>query len=128
MTSLSLRKTLLPSTRGCRPFSWTRHIRPGCRTWYPLSHVLSLISTGPPKPVSELRAPTMFVVASGGPTPKYIKALYDDLPHIRKSSQLWTEVSTGCSLTQSKRQRSSVVGLMKLFAQCRADERTAAGV
>jgi len=52
--------------------------------WYPLSHMMSLISTTPPNPLSELDTPTMFVVGRGGPTPAYIKALYDRLPPIKK--------------------------------------------
>jgi hypothetical protein len=52
--------------------------------WYPLSHVMSLVSTPPPNDVIELRTPTMFVVASLGPTPGYINALYGRLPQIKK--------------------------------------------
>ena len=52
--------------------------------WYPLSHVMSLISTPPPNPLVELGTPTMFVLGRGGPTPSYIKALYDRLPPIKK--------------------------------------------
>ena len=52
--------------------------------WYPLSHVMSLLSTPPPNPVSNLRIPTMFVVADGGPTPAYIKTLFSNLPLAKK--------------------------------------------
>ena len=52
--------------------------------WYPLSHVMSLVSTPPPSRVADLRVPTMFVVATGGPTPAYVRALYDRLPLIKK--------------------------------------------
>jgi hypothetical protein len=57
---------------------------PDFDTWYPLSHVMSLVSTPPPNPLMELGTPTMFVLACGGPTPAYIKALYDRLPPIKK--------------------------------------------
>lgn len=57
---------------------------PDFDTWYPLSHVMSLISTPPPNPLAELGTPTMFVLGRGGPTPSYIKALYDQLPPIKK--------------------------------------------
>ena len=53
-------------------------------TSYPLSHVMSLVSTPPPSQVAELRVPTMFVVATGGPTPAYVRALYDRLPPLKK--------------------------------------------
>jgi hypothetical protein len=52
--------------------------------WYPRSHVMSLISTPPPNPLTELGTPTMFVLGRGGPTPSYVKALYDRLPLIKK--------------------------------------------
>jgi hypothetical protein len=61
------------------------HLRdPDFDTWYSLSHVMSLVSTPPPNPLRELGTPTMFVLARGGPTPAYIKALYDRLPPIKK--------------------------------------------
>lgn len=53
-------------------------------TWYPLSHVMSLVSTAPPQALSNLRIPTMFIVADRGPTPAYIRSLYDRLPTPRK--------------------------------------------
>lgn len=57
---------------------------PDFDTWYPLSHLISLVSTPPPNPLSELRTSTMFVVARGGPTPAYIEALYGRLSPARK--------------------------------------------
>jgi alpha-beta hydrolase superfamily lysophospholipase len=52
--------------------------------WYPLSAVMSLIDTPPPAPLGSLTIPTMFVVASEGPTPDYIRELYQRLPLKRK--------------------------------------------
>jgi hypothetical protein len=52
--------------------------------WYPLSHVMSLLSTPPPNPVSTLCVPTMFFVADSGPTPTYVKTLYRELPPAKK--------------------------------------------
>ncbi len=52
--------------------------------WYPLSAVLSLINTPPPGPLEQLRSPTMFVVASRGPTPDYIVSLSERLPPVPK--------------------------------------------
>ena len=52
--------------------------------WYPLSAVMSLISTPPPNPLAELDTPTMFLLDQKGPTPSYIKDLYSRLPPIRK--------------------------------------------
>jgi pimeloyl-ACP methyl ester carboxylesterase len=52
--------------------------------WYPLAHVMSLISTPPPNPLADLCTPTMFIVARGGPTPAYIKGLYNRMPPIKK--------------------------------------------
>jgi hypothetical protein len=52
--------------------------------WYPLSAVLSLVTTPPPAPLEQLTTPTMFVVASEGPTPDYIVDLYQRLPAIPK--------------------------------------------
>jgi alpha-beta hydrolase superfamily lysophospholipase len=52
--------------------------------WYPLSAVMSLMSTPPPGPLHQLATPTMFVVARQGPTPAYIAELYRRLPAIRK--------------------------------------------
>ena len=50
--------------------------------WYPLSAVMSLLTTPPPGPLSRLTTPTMFVVASEGPTPGYIVDLHRRLPAI----------------------------------------------
>ena len=52
--------------------------------WYPLSAVLSLLTTPPPADLEQLTTPTMFVVASEGPTPDYIVNLYQRLPAISK--------------------------------------------
>lgn len=51
---------------------------------YPLSAVLSLISTPPPRPLSELVIPTMFMVASRGFTPEYFRELFARLPVSKK--------------------------------------------
>jgi hypothetical protein len=50
--------------------------------WYPISAVMSLISTPPPGRLDDLTTPTMFVVGSDGPTPGYIANLYSRLPSI----------------------------------------------
>ncbi|MDD7966139.1 hypothetical protein [Actinomycetospora lemnae] len=52
--------------------------------WYSLSTVMSLVSTPPPAPLVSLATPTMFVIASQGPTPGYVADLYDRLPLTRK--------------------------------------------
>lgn len=52
--------------------------------WYPLSAVMSLMTTPPPAPIDELRIPTMFIVADHGPTPAYIVDLYHRLPAIQR--------------------------------------------
>ena len=52
--------------------------------WYPLSAVMSLMTTPPPAPLDQLTTPTMFVVASDGPTPQYIVDLYHRLPAVPK--------------------------------------------
>lgn len=53
--------------------------------WYPLSAIMSLISTPPPSPLTELKVPTMFLVPTRGWTdPSYVKDLYDRLPPVRK--------------------------------------------
>lgn len=52
--------------------------------YYPLSAVLSLVSTPPPNPLSELITPTMFMVALRGFAPEYFKELYDRLPVAKK--------------------------------------------
>ena len=52
--------------------------------WYPLSAVLSLVTTPPPAPLEQPMTPTMLIVASEGPTPDYIFNLYQRLPPIPK--------------------------------------------
>jgi hypothetical protein len=52
--------------------------------WYPLSAIMSLVSTPPPNRISELKTPTMFLVSRRGIIPPYIKELYDRLPPIKK--------------------------------------------
>src|SRR6266508_2137931 len=52
--------------------------------WYPLSAVMSLLSTPPAGPLEQLTTPTMFLVARQGPTPAYIADLYRRLPAIGK--------------------------------------------
>ena len=52
--------------------------------WYPLSAVMSLMTTPPPAPLDRMRTPTMFVVADQGPTPAYIIDLFHRLPEIPK--------------------------------------------
>ncbi len=52
--------------------------------WYPLSAVMSLLSTPPAGPLEQLATPTMFLVARQGPTPAYIADLYRRLPAIGK--------------------------------------------
>jgi len=52
--------------------------------WYPLSAVMSLMTTPPPRPLHALTTPTMFVVASEGPTPAYVVDLHRRLPAIDK--------------------------------------------
>lgn len=53
--------------------------------WYPLSAVISLVSTPPPNPISELKTPTMFLVpVRGWSDPSYVTDLYRRLPAIKK--------------------------------------------
>lgn len=52
--------------------------------WYPLSAIMSMISTLPPNPLEELNIPTMFLLDLKGPTPSYIKELYSRLPPVTK--------------------------------------------
>lgn len=52
--------------------------------WYPLSAILSLVSTPPPNPLEQLKTPTMFVLTRWGPTVSYIRDLYNRLPPIKK--------------------------------------------
>lgn len=51
---------------------------------YTLSAILSIVSTPPPKDLSVLRTPTMFLVPVRGFFPSYFKDLYDRLPRIKK--------------------------------------------
>ena len=43
---------------------------------------MSLVTTPPPGRLEQLTTPTMFIVASEGPTPIYIADLYEQLPDI----------------------------------------------
>jgi pimeloyl-ACP methyl ester carboxylesterase len=53
--------------------------------WYPLSAVMSLVSTPPPNPLSELKTPTMFLIpVRGWSDPFYVGDLYSRLPTIKK--------------------------------------------
>jgi pimeloyl-ACP methyl ester carboxylesterase len=52
---------------------------------YPLSAVLSLVTTPPPRPLAALRTPTLFIVARRGfMPPNYFRDLYERLPPISK--------------------------------------------
>src|SRR4030067_1645645 len=55
---------------------------------YPLSAIMSLLLTPPPKPLSELNTPTMFMVATrgfgGNAYVDYLRDLYSRLPPVRK--------------------------------------------
>lgn len=51
---------------------------------YTLSAILSIVSTPPPKDLSVLRTPTVFLVPVRGFFPSYFKDLYDRLPRIKK--------------------------------------------
>ena len=51
---------------------------------YPLSAIMSLVNTPPPKSLSALKVPTMFLVPIRGFFPSYEKDLYNRLPDIRK--------------------------------------------
>lgn len=51
---------------------------------YPLSAIMSLLSTPPPNPVESLTIPMMFLLDQKGPTPAYITKLYDRIPPIKK--------------------------------------------
>ena len=57
---------------------------PDFDTHYPLSAVMSLVNTPPPRPLSELRVPTMFIIPKRGFFPGYFLDLYDRLPDIEK--------------------------------------------
>ena len=55
---------------------------------YPISAIMSLLLTPPPKPLLELNTPTMFMVAlrgfGGNAYVDYLKDLYSRLPPVRK--------------------------------------------
>lgn len=51
---------------------------------YPLSAILSLLTTPPPHPVAALAVPTMFIVPNRGFAPAYARDLFGRLPAIRK--------------------------------------------
>ena len=51
---------------------------------YPLSAIMSIVSTPPPKDLSVLQTPTMFLVPVRGFFQSYFKDLYDRLPRIKK--------------------------------------------
>jgi hypothetical protein len=51
---------------------------------YPLSAIMSLVSTPPPRPLSALSIPTMFVVPARGFFPSYFVDLFSRLPSIEK--------------------------------------------
>ena len=61
---------------------------PGYDKSYPLSAIMSLLLTPPPRPLSELNIPTMFMVATrgfgGNAYVDYLRDLYSRLPPIRK--------------------------------------------
>lgn len=51
---------------------------------YPLDAVMSLVTTSPPKPIHDLKTPTIFIIASRGFIPDYFRGLYNRLPPIKK--------------------------------------------
>jgi hypothetical protein len=51
---------------------------------YPLAAALSLLTTPPPRPLSEMTIPTMFVVALRGFAPAYTRDLFARLPQKKK--------------------------------------------
>ena len=51
---------------------------------YPLSAIMSLLSTAPPRPLAELNTPTMFIVPLRGIVPWYFRDLFERLPPIKK--------------------------------------------
>jgi len=57
---------------------------PDFDTWNPLSAIMSLVYTPPPKSLSELKVPTMFLVPLRGFFPSYEKDLFNWLPAVRK--------------------------------------------
>lgn len=57
---------------------------PNFDRWYPISAVMSLVTTPPPAPLSNLQIPTMFLVPERGLAPAYVKNLFGRLPAIKK--------------------------------------------
>lgn len=57
---------------------------PNFDRWYPISAVMSLVTTPPPAPLSNLKIPTMFLVPERGLAPAYVKNLFARLPAIKK--------------------------------------------
>jgi pimeloyl-ACP methyl ester carboxylesterase len=57
---------------------------PGFDRTYPLSAVLSMLTTPPPLPLEDLRTPTMFLVPTRGFAPGYTHDLFARLPDVRK--------------------------------------------
>lgn len=53
---------------------------PDFDTHYPLRAVLSLVGTPPPRPLSALTTPTLFILAKRGLIPSYFKTLFAQLP------------------------------------------------
>lgn len=53
---------------------------------YPLSAVMSLLSTPPSAPLDQLSTPTLFLIARRGPTPEYIRHFFARLPAIPKKA------------------------------------------
>lgn len=51
---------------------------------YPVSAIMSLLDTPPPRPLSALRTPTMFIVPERGIVPEYFVDLFGRLPAIEK--------------------------------------------
>lgn len=51
---------------------------------YPVSAIVSLLDTPPPRPLAELAIPTMFVVPDRGIVPSYFDDLFQRLPPIEK--------------------------------------------
>jgi hypothetical protein len=77
--------------------------------WYPLSAVLSLVTTPPPAPLEQLTTPTMFVVASEGlhqrlpaiPRPETGRRqrVLDALPQERQATALIADWFSATGLT-----------------------------
>jgi len=56
--------------------------------WYPVSAIISLLLTPPPRSLTALQIPTLFLVAKRGfggqAFVEYVKALYQRLPDVKK--------------------------------------------